>query len=179
MQPLVGSVALVQGLMVWRTSAAGFAVISRLRRVARAIYFDLWPVRVGTAPPQSLQSCFRVAVAIHCSFTVYFYSRIQRQRSPSRHLWRVGVQRLVDHFIYVAERTINRVTIELRSVKLYGEKKGNCCESRERTMFRLSCSMYGVITLLKTSRTGLFRCSVLTTSIDLSNAGMQYGAYEI
>ena len=101
MQPLVGSVDLVQGLMVWITPAVGISVISRLRRVAMAIYFDLWPVRVGTAPPQSLQSCFRVAVAIHCSFTEYFYSRIQRQRSPSRHLWRVGVQRLVQRFRFV------------------------------------------------------------------------------
>ena len=85
MQPLVGSVDLVQGLMVWITPDAGIAVINRHRRVVRAIYFDLWPVRVGTAPPQSLQSCFRVAVAIHCRFTVYFYSRIQRQGSTSTH----------------------------------------------------------------------------------------------
>ena len=67
--------------MAFNTFAAGIAVINRLRRVARAIYFDLWPVRVGAAPPQSLQSCFRVAVAIHCRFAVYFYSRIQRQGS--------------------------------------------------------------------------------------------------
>ena len=75
--------------MVFNTPAAGLAVINRLRRVARAIYFDLWPVRVGTAPPQSLQSCFRVAVAIHCRFTVYFYSRVQRHASPSAHPPRV------------------------------------------------------------------------------------------
>ena len=37
MQPLVGPVDLVQGLMVWITPAVGIAVISRLRRVAWAI----------------------------------------------------------------------------------------------------------------------------------------------
>ena len=67
--------------MVFNTPAVGISVISRHRRVAWAIYFDLWPVRVGTAPTQSLKSRSRFAVAIHCSFTVYFYSRIQRQRS--------------------------------------------------------------------------------------------------
>lgn len=115
----------------------------------------------------------------YLEISLFILSCIMRQRSPSRHLWRIVVQRLVDHCISLAERTINRVIIEWRSVILYGEKKGNCCGSRESTMFRLPCSMNGVTTLLKTSRTGLFRCSVLTTSIDLSNAGMQYGAYEI
>ena len=37
MQPLVGSVDLVQCLMVWITLAAGIAVVSRHRRVAWAI----------------------------------------------------------------------------------------------------------------------------------------------
>ena len=71
--------------MVFNTPAAGITVVSRLRRVAGALYFDLWPVRVGTAPPQSLQSRSRFAVAIHCRFTVYFYSRIQRHGSGATH----------------------------------------------------------------------------------------------
>ena len=71
--------------MVFNTPAVGIAVISRLRRVAWALYFDLCPVRVGTAPPQSLPSCSRFAVAIHCRFTVYFYSRIQRSGSGAAH----------------------------------------------------------------------------------------------
>ena len=48
------------------TPAVGITVIFGDRRVAMAIRFYLWPVRVDTAPPQSLQSCSRVAVAIHC-----------------------------------------------------------------------------------------------------------------
>ena len=78
--------------MVRITLAAGIAVINRHRHVARALYFDLWPVRVGAAPPQSLQSRSRFAVAIHCSFAVYFSSRIQRQGSSSTHgQYQIGV----------------------------------------------------------------------------------------
>ena len=65
--------------------AVGIAVIFGDRRVAMAIRFYLWPVRVDTAPPQSLQSFSRVAVAIHCSFAVSLIFRVQRQGSPSAH----------------------------------------------------------------------------------------------
>ena len=61
--------------------ATGITVIFSDRRVAMAIRFNLWPVRVGVAPPQSLQSCSRVAVVIHCSFAVSSIFRVQRQGS--------------------------------------------------------------------------------------------------
>ena len=65
--------------------ATGIAVVNRLRRVAMAIRFNLWPIRVGAAPPQSLQYLSRVAVAIHCSVAVSFIFRVQRQGSTSTH----------------------------------------------------------------------------------------------
>ena len=81
--------------MVFNTLAVGIAVISRLRRVAWALYFDLCPVRVGTAPPQSLQSCSRFAVAIHCSVTKYCIHGSNVSVLGTRHLVEGTQQRLV------------------------------------------------------------------------------------